>query len=85
MGREMAPKLVLVPNSDMYASILVSKDTSEGTLSILFEKSPLDSTNDDKKPCVPYGTHPTTPNFLKHPTTEELSLSVCLLVIKLSK
>ena len=38
----------------------------------VFEKSPLDSTNDDKKPCVPYGTHPTTPNFLKHPTTEEL-------------
>ena len=46
---------------------------SEVTLSILFEKRPLDSTNDDKKPCVQYGTHPTTPNFLKHPTTEELT------------
>ena len=47
---------------------------SEGTLSILFEKSPLDPTNEGKKPCMPYGTHPTTPNFLKYPTTEELNI-----------
>ena len=55
---------------------MVSKDTSESTLSILFKKSPLDSPNEDKKPCVPYGTHPTTPNFLKHPTTEELRMCI---------